>query len=58
MEQRQRKTRRLTPTELRIVAFVATLALAALAIVLKVETTVVWAFLGVAVGRTLPDLSK
>ena len=46
-------SRRLTPTELRTIAFVATLTLAGIAIVNNIDSPVVWAFLGMAIGTAV-----
>ena len=48
----QRRKFALTDAQLRTIAFVATLILAGIAISLKIDTPVVWTFLGVAIGRT------
>jgi hypothetical protein len=45
--------RRFTSTELRTVAFVATLTLAGVAIANKIDSPVVWTFLGMAIGSAL-----
>ena len=42
--------RKLTVSELRVIAYIATLLLAAVAIIYAVESPVVWAFLGMAIG--------
>ena len=42
--------RHLTPNELRAIAFIATLILASIAIVIGEKDPVVWGFLGTAIG--------
>lgn len=50
--------RGIPPSLLRTVAFISTLLLAGLAIVMHVDSPVVWTFLGVAIGHTLPQLGQ
>jgi hypothetical protein len=45
--------RHLTPTEFKAIAFIATLVLAGMAIVLDVKEPVVWGFLSTAIGISL-----
>ncbi len=45
-----------TLSELRTIAFLCTLLLAGITIVLRIESPVVWTFLGVAISHTLPSI--
>jgi hypothetical protein len=50
------RMRPLTSAELRTAAFIATICLAAIALALRVYEPLVWTFLTIALGHTLPQL--
>jgi len=51
-------SRRMTSIEFRAITFIATLVLAGIAIVLKVQEPVVWGFLGTAIGISLGQATQ
>ena len=51
-------SRKLTPSELTTIAYIATLILAALALFQGIDTPVVWTFLGMAVGALLGQANE
>jgi hypothetical protein len=52
-KQRQRRNWHMTSRELQAIMFVATLILAGITIILRINDPVVWGFLGTAIGITI-----